>query len=97
MLAYDVDTVVIGSGMSGLSCAAVLSRMGQRVLVLEQRQLDRGVERVRTGEHRGRLGRARQPRRQPDAAEDQPGDAAIAPDDDDATDGAENDAEDTTS
>ena len=31
-----VDTVVIGSGMSGLSCAAVLSRMGQRVLVLEQ-------------------------------------------------------------
>jgi phytoene dehydrogenase-like protein len=32
----SVDTVVIGSGMSGLSCAAVLSRMGQRVLVLEQ-------------------------------------------------------------
>jgi phytoene dehydrogenase-like protein len=31
-----VDTVVIGSGMSGLTCAAVLSRMGQRVLVLEQ-------------------------------------------------------------
>jgi phytoene dehydrogenase-like protein len=32
----SVDTVVIGSGMSGLSAAAVLSRMGQRVLVLEQ-------------------------------------------------------------
>ena len=32
----SVDTIVIGSGMSGLSCAAVLSRMGQRVLVLEQ-------------------------------------------------------------
>jgi all-trans-retinol 13,14-reductase len=32
----EVDTIVIGSGMSGLSCAAVLSRMGQRVLVLEQ-------------------------------------------------------------
>lgn len=32
----SVDTVVIGSGMSGLTCAAVLSRMGQRVLVLEQ-------------------------------------------------------------
>ena len=31
-----IDTVVIGSGMSGLTCAAVLSRMGQRVLVLEQ-------------------------------------------------------------
>ena len=35
-LPADVDTIVIGSGMSGLSCAAVLSRMGQRVLVLEQ-------------------------------------------------------------
>ena len=32
----DVDSIVIGSGMSGLTCAAVLSRMGQRVLVLEQ-------------------------------------------------------------
>ena len=32
----SVDTVVIGSGMSGLTAAAVLSRMGQRVLVLEQ-------------------------------------------------------------
>ncbi len=31
-----VDAIVIGSGMGGLSCAAVLSRMGQRVLVLEQ-------------------------------------------------------------
>ena len=31
-----LDTVVIGSGMSGLTCAAVLSRMGQTVLVLEQ-------------------------------------------------------------
>jgi phytoene dehydrogenase-like protein len=32
----SVDTVVIGSGMSGLTAAAVLSRTGQRVLVLEQ-------------------------------------------------------------
>jgi len=32
----SIDTVVIGSGMSGLTCAAVLSRMGERVLVLEQ-------------------------------------------------------------
>ncbi|MEZ4352442.1 MAG: NAD(P)/FAD-dependent oxidoreductase [Myxococcota bacterium] len=31
-----IDTIVIGSGLSGLTCAAVLSRMGQRVLVLEQ-------------------------------------------------------------
>jgi phytoene dehydrogenase-like protein len=35
-LPADIDTIVIGSGMGGLSCAAVLSRMGQRVLVLEQ-------------------------------------------------------------
>ncbi len=32
----EVDTIVIGSGMGGLTCAAVLSRMGKRVLVLEQ-------------------------------------------------------------
>jgi phytoene dehydrogenase-like protein len=32
----DLDTIIIGSGMSGLTCAAVLSRMGQRVVVLEQ-------------------------------------------------------------
>jgi phytoene dehydrogenase-like protein len=38
----SIDTVVIGSGMSGLSCAAVLSRMGQRVLVLEQHYMAGG-------------------------------------------------------
>jgi all-trans-retinol 13,14-reductase len=32
----EIDTIVIGSGMSGLTCAAVLSRTGRRVLVLEQ-------------------------------------------------------------
>ena len=35
-LPADLDTIVIGSGMGGLTCASVLSRMGQRVLVLEQ-------------------------------------------------------------
>lgn len=35
-LPSNVDVIVIGSGMGGLTCAAVLSRMGQRVLVLEQ-------------------------------------------------------------
>ena len=33
---YDIDTIVIGSGMGGLSCAAVLGRLGYKVLVLEQ-------------------------------------------------------------
>jgi len=37
-----VDTVVIGSGMSGLTCAAVLSRYGRRVLVLEQHTIAGG-------------------------------------------------------
>eukprot|EP00602_Paraphysomonas_sp_CaronLab_P009590 CAMPEP_0185019196 /NCGR_PEP_ID=MMETSP1103-20130426/1822_1 /TAXON_ID=36769 /ORGANISM="Paraphysomonas bandaiensis, Strain Caron Lab Isolate" /LENGTH=629 /DNA_ID=CAMNT_0027549385 /DNA_START=109 /DNA_END=1998 /DNA_ORIENTATION=- len=32
----DVDTVIIGSGMGGLSCAAILARLGKKVLVLEQ-------------------------------------------------------------
>ena len=32
----DIDTIVIGSGISGLSTAALLSKVGQRVLVLEQ-------------------------------------------------------------
>lgn len=32
----NLDVIIIGSGMSGLTCAAVLARMGRRVLVLEQ-------------------------------------------------------------
>lgn len=32
----DIDYIIIGSGMSGLTCAAVLSRCGYRVVVLEQ-------------------------------------------------------------
>ena len=31
----DLDVIVIGSGIGGLSCAAFLSRIGKRCLVLE--------------------------------------------------------------
>lgn len=31
----DVDIIIIGSGMAGLSCGAILSRMGYKVLILE--------------------------------------------------------------
>lgn len=32
----NIDTIIIGAGMGGLSCAAVLARLNKRVLVLEQ-------------------------------------------------------------
>lgn len=32
----SVDIIIIGSGMSGLSCASVLARLGRSVIVLEQ-------------------------------------------------------------
>jgi phytoene dehydrogenase-like protein len=42
VLSKPVDAVVIGSGMGGLSCAAMLSRQGQRVVVLEQHDVAGG-------------------------------------------------------
>jgi 2-polyprenyl-6-methoxyphenol hydroxylase-like FAD-dependent oxidoreductase len=32
----DIDCIVIGSGIGGLTCAGMLSRAGKRCLVLEQ-------------------------------------------------------------
>lgn len=32
----NLDAIVIGSGIGGLSCAALLAKSGQKVLVLEQ-------------------------------------------------------------
>jgi all-trans-retinol 13,14-reductase len=40
----SLDAIVIGSGMSGLSCAALLARLGKRVLVLEQHTVAGGGE-----------------------------------------------------
>ncbi len=40
------DTVVIGSGMGGMACAALLSDFGQRVLVLEQHYVPGGMTHV---------------------------------------------------
>lgn len=34
----DIDTIIIGSGMGSLSCAAILARLGNKVLVLEQHE-----------------------------------------------------------
>ena len=36
------DTIVVGSGMGGMTCAAMLARLGQRVLVLEQHYVPGG-------------------------------------------------------
>ena len=38
----ELDAIVIGSGIGGLSVAALLSKVGQRVLVLEQHDVAGG-------------------------------------------------------
>ena len=38
----DIDVIVIGSGIGGLSTAAFLSRVGKKVLVLEQHYIAGG-------------------------------------------------------
>ncbi len=38
----DLDAIVIGSGIGGLSCAAFLSKVGKKVLVLEQHYIAGG-------------------------------------------------------
>jgi all-trans-retinol 13,14-reductase len=38
----DIDAIVIGSGIGGLTCAGLLSRAGKRVLVLEQHYIAGG-------------------------------------------------------
>lgn len=38
----DLDAIVIGSGIGGLSLAAMLSKVGQKVLVLEQHDVAGG-------------------------------------------------------
>ena len=39
---HDIDVIVIGSGIGGLSCAAYLSKVGKKVLVLEQHYIAGG-------------------------------------------------------
>ena len=38
----NYDVIVIGSGIGGLTCAGLLSRVGKRVLVLEQHTIAGG-------------------------------------------------------
>lgn len=38
----DIDVIIIGSGISALTCAGLLSRVGKRVLVLEQHYIAGG-------------------------------------------------------
>jgi len=53
----DHDAIVIGSGMSGLTCAALLAREGQRVLVLERHYTAGGFTHVfRRGDYEWDVG-----------------------------------------
>ena len=47
----DIDTIVIGSGMSGITAGAILARMGETVLILEQH------DRTGGGSHEYELGK----------------------------------------
>ena len=38
----NLDAIVIGSGIGGLTCAALLSKVGKKVLVLEQHYIAGG-------------------------------------------------------
>ena len=44
--AGDWDTIVVGSGMGGMSCAAMLGELGQRVLIVEQHYVPGGMTQV---------------------------------------------------
>lgn len=39
----EYDCIIIGSGMSGLSCGSLLSKLGQKVLVLEKHYIAGGM------------------------------------------------------